>query len=1364
MTDLAHINHSKLPDLLARRFLQMDALCPFLPEAKLAKLMEKVGIWPPSGKWKADEIPAIRKGFTTPGLYENDVLQPELRHRLIQQAVQDKKLLPNVLDMMNQLPKSSDMLMYLARQKVFFALYSNIPIPEKIDDGQVAMVISQSLHALPFQLNWFLEKTPYRQTFILSVMVQDLILYCTVWPTAAMLLDAIGKGRCSPPPASIISGFVQLFRNKRLSTARLKALAPIDTMTLIALDQLLHEDYAAALKIQLEARRLWRKGTRNRLAELPVFGSLVLQTARLGSGVELPDMHRECSSLLRDNVQTLHGGTGFFALLEMLSSRMVTGSERDDLPHRYWIERHAPHADLVSRLLYAHACTLHEDKDWVEPCAELRNRLAPVLPIAAAILDDALTTAGEKSLGLNVPHPDFRRLIVIREPWERQLEALTTLLAAPEKEKKEKPKRLAWMLDPISYEVFPKMQTYTAKGTWTMGQRFAVKHLVGPEAEKLEWLTPHDHKMSAAFVQHSSSYYGEGSWKFVPERGLPLLCGHPLIFHAHSGEHISLEQRPVELIITEKPKGCEVRLTATSRGLNVQLLKVDENTWAVLLFDEKTASISRILEKDTGKKRDKMIMPREALPRLLELAQQSTLPLRLELKAEEQAGETLPVVQLRQQGAGFAAALFVRPLKTQGIEGSGASGAVFRPGQGPADPMAMVDGRPLRLLRDFAAEREAAERLLAACPTLAASFEDGRWFSNDLEEFLQVLTELQKAAALCRVEWPEGERLRLVGTLSPAQVRVRANKGSAGEWFSLSGEVQIDEEHVLALGEVLDQLSGGHGRFVELAPGEFFALTEEARRSLKRLQLLAFERKTGRGKKSDLMLHPLAGPAVDEACASMNFERDVSWQAALGRMSDALSMNPEIPRSLQAELRPYQKEGFIWLARLAHWGVGGCLADDMGLGKTVQSIAVMLHEATKGPCLVIAPTSVCPNWEAELTRFAPDLAVYRLRDAASGKRENIVAQMGPGMVLIAGYGLLHIERKALSAQHWSMVIFDEAQALKNDATKRTRAAASIPADFRLVLTGTPIENHLDDLWSLFNIINPGLLGTSHPEFHRRFAGAAQGGQSASALKLLTRPFILRRLKSQVLDDLPSRTEQTLLIEPDEREQSLYEALRRQAVEHLEAQQEAGKHSRINILAELTRLRLACCHASLAEKRLSGKTDEESAKMRCFLDLLEEARESGHRLLVFSQFVGFLSLVRAMLDKRGIRYQYLDGATPEETRRKRVAAFQAGEGDAFLISLKAGGQGLNLTAADYVVHLDPWWNPAVEDQATDRAHRIGQERPVTVYRLVMAHSVEEKILALHAKKRELAADFLEGTDTAATGADILSEEELLALMQ
>ena len=315
---------------------------------------------------------------------------------------------------------------------------------------------------------------------------------------------------------------------------------------------------------------------------------------------------------------------------------------------------------------------------------------------------------------------------------------------------------------------------------------------------------------------------------------------------------------------------------------------------------------------------------------------------------------------------------------------------------------------------------------------------------------------------------------------------------------------------------------------------------------------------------------------------------------------------------------------------------------------------------------------------------------------------------------------------------------------------------------RLALTGTPIENNLDDLWSIFNIINTGLLGTKK-EFHERFADVKQNKNSNRILKLLISPFILRRLKNDVLDDLPPRTEQVISIEGSTREKELYETVRLETLEKLEDEKlpvAKNGQRRLQILSALTKLRQFCCDPALFSEELNVG---DSSKTQAFLDLLDEALSGGHRLLVFSQFVGYLSKIKQALDKRKISYQYLDGQTSEKKRAKAIEDFQAGEGDVFLISLKAGGQGLNLTGADYVVHLDPWWNPAVEDQATDRAYRIGQTKPVNVVRLVIKDSLEEKILALHAKKRELAADFLSGTQDVAAEAMKLSEEELLDLL-
>ena len=302
------------------------------------------------------------------------------------------------------------------------------------------------------------------------------------------------------------------------------------------------------------------------------------------------------------------------------------------------------------------------------------------------------------------------------------------------------------------------------------------------------------------------------------------------------------------------------------------------------------------------------------------------------------------------------------------------------------------------------------------------------------------------------------------------------------------------------------------------------------------------------------------------------------------------------------------------------------------------------------------------------------------------------------------------------------------------------------------------ENDLDELWSLFNFVNPGVLG-SREGFQKRFGRPIERDRdphARQALRALIRPFLLRRTKAAVLSELPPRTEQTMSVEMGEAEHAFYEALRQQSLDRIAALNVAPGQRKLQILSEITRLRRACCNPSLIDPAAGIP----SGKLDAFLELVDELIRNRHRALVFSQFVGHLDLVRAALDRRDIRYEYLDGSTPSNERERRVAAFQAGGADLFLISLRAGGTGLNLTAADYVVHLDPWWNPAVEDQASDRAHRIGQERPVTIYRLIMQDSIEERILQLHHDKRDLATDILEGGEMSAR----LSEEALLELIK
>jgi SNF2 family DNA or RNA helicase len=323
-------------------------------------------------------------------------------------------------------------------------------------------------------------------------------------------------------------------------------------------------------------------------------------------------------------------------------------------------------------------------------------------------------------------------------------------------------------------------------------------------------------------------------------------------------------------------------------------------------------------------------------------------------------------------------------------------------------------------------------------------------------------------------------------------------------------------------------------------------------------------------------------------------------------------------------------------------------------------------------------------------------------------------------------------------------------------TKRSVAAMKLEGDFRVATTGTPIENHLSELWNIFRFLNPNFLG-SLESFNRRFAVPIERDGDKEArlrLKRVIQPFILRRSKEQVLEELPPKTEITIRVELKEEEQAFYEMLRRNAVEELSVNHATDQ--RFKIFAELMRLRRACCSASLVIQ----ERDFPSAKMEAFSEILCELRDSGHKALVFSQFVDYLTIIKKHLDEEKISYQYLDGSTPPQERARRVAAFQAGEGDCFLISLKAGGTGLNLTAADYVIHMDPWWNPAVEEQASDRAHRIGQNRPVTVYRIVAKDTIEEKIVDLHAWKRDLAESLLDDSEVATR----LSAEDMLSLIR
>jgi superfamily II DNA or RNA helicase len=450
-----------------------------------------------------------------------------------------------------------------------------------------------------------------------------------------------------------------------------------------------------------------------------------------------------------------------------------------------------------------------------------------------------------------------------------------------------------------------------------------------------------------------------------------------------------------------------------------------------------------------------------------------------------------------------------------------------------------------------------------------------------------------------------------------------------------------------------------------------------------------------------------------------------------------------LPKDFKAKLRPYQQEGLNWLQFLREYGLGGILADDMGLGKTVQALAHLLLEKQSGrmdkPSMVIAPTSLIHNWRREAQQFAPSLKVLVLHGTERKARFEAIAEHD---LVLTTYPLLARDEEALLAQSYHLLILDEAQMIKNPRAKATEIARAIPARHRLCLTGTPMENHLGELWSLFHFLMPGLLGDER-RFKRLYRNPIEKEGDEPRRKLLAqrvKPFLLRRTKAQVAKELPQKTEIIRSVSLEGAQRDLYETVR--AAMHQRVREEVEKkgldRSRIIILDALLKLRQCCCDPRLL-KLDAAKKVKQSAKLELLMTMLPEMVEEGRRILLFSQFTSMLELIEAELAARKLAYVKLTGQTRD--RATPVDQFQAGQVPIFLISLKAGGTGLNLTAADTVIHYDPWWNPAVEAQATDRAYRIGQDKPVFVYKLLTEHTVEEKIAALQAHKKELAEALL-----------------------
>ena len=696
------------------------------------------------------------------------------------------------------------------------------------------------------------------------------------------------------------------------------------------------------------------------------------------------------------------------------------------------------------------------------------------------------------------------------------------------------------------------------------------------------------------------------------------------------------------------------------------------------------------------------------------------------VQLEQVDGSPLAIIRVLPQYNGFQLSIFIRPLE--------GGKQIFPPGLGQNPAFGELDGKRVQVKRSLRQERENASLFTDFLEDMDVEVH------NDVaevgtEQLLELMEFAKEHTEQGVLEWPEGEKLKLA-MAQPQSWNVSLKKNAG--WFDLEGELSIDDDTVLTIAQLLDLVGQSQGRFIRLEGDRFLSISEQLRKQLRRLDAVASRQ---RGKA----VIPAVGMAVlgEALTGELEIAHPKSLDELRSKIRKSGNLKPDVPEQLNATLRDYQVDGYQWMTRLASWGAGACLADDMGLGKTVQTIAVLLDRASQGPSLVVAPASVVPNWSKEIRRFAPTLTVSILNESTD--RKQLIESVEAGHVVVSTYGLLVTEEELMTSKKWNVICLDEAHSIKNRDTKTSASAMKLEAEQRIILTGTPIQNHLGELWNLFQFINPGLLGT-YEQFQKKYIqpiSQDHDTQRQQQLKRLVAPFMLRRTKQEVVEELPDKTEITHTVELSNEEMAVYEVIRRKAKKELEELESSGKALNINALAEITRLRQCACSASLVKKGFVGST---IAKLDAFEQLVTNIHQAGHRTLVFSQFTSFLEMAAKRLDALKIPYFYLDGSTAMRKRTQMVEAFQKGERPIFLISLKAGGLGLNLTGANYVIHLDPWWNPAIEQQATDRAYRIGQRQNVTVYHLIAAHTIEEKILRLHDAKRDLATSILEGTDT------------------
>jgi superfamily II DNA or RNA helicase len=687
------------------------------------------------------------------------------------------------------------------------------------------------------------------------------------------------------------------------------------------------------------------------------------------------------------------------------------------------------------------------------------------------------------------------------------------------------------------------------------------------------------------------------------------------------------------------------------------------------------------------------------------------------------------------------------------------------PGEGEAIGMMEVDGTRKMVKRYFEGELLNLSLFVDYARKIDVIYNDEgaqdiESARIDLDNLLDIITWAREHPDVAVVDLMDGCKFNVVDTAKPAHLRLNLLPGNVG-WFKATGVLVVSNEFRLTVVELIREMNQGEGRYVRIDDNNFVHISDDLRKMVNRMR--AISKQVPSDKNDALQMPALAVATLDDSFDEVISCESYDARTLRTRVKESHLWNADVPDTLNGQLKHYQMDGYRWMARTLSWGAGVCLADDMGLGKTIQAIAVMLSRVDDGPSLVVAPTSVVPNWRNELHRFAPSLKAIVLNDC--GNREELVCKATSGHIIIVSYGMLVSQESIITSRCWNVACLDEAHAIKNRMTKTAHAAMHIEAANRIVLTGTPVQNHFSDLWGLFQFVNPGMLG-SYQTFLDKFANDQDIDECevmAEQLNSIVSPFILRRTKDEVLSELPGIDDNIRYVTLSPEEMVIYDATRKATKKKfsesdqysIDRQLSAVGAHKISALAMLTKLRELVCSNSLVMMGWQKRSSKEEA----FLDLLQEIDLDHNHVLVFSQFTSFLQEIQGILDSEGISYLYLDGSTPMKQRENLIAQFQEGNAPLFLVSLKAGGVGLNLTQANYVVHLDPWWNPAIEQQATDRAYRIGQDQHVSVFHLIAKDTIEEKILDLQERKHLMSETLLSGTDISSR----LTQEDILKLL-